>query len=749
MTPAMSRGETKGPGLISSLVTSTSVWLVAFTGLTLSVATFLIIQHQMALHKRLDFDWAVQNRYRALQKEIDKNLMAVTELRHLLAGFEKVTRKNFQTSAQAILSTYSEVEALAWIPKVSLKARSGFIADARSHDPNYRIHTNEEAEPTRYSQPIHYPILFVEPALENPELPGLDLITTPLWRAPLERARASGEMSVGEWFLPHAWPDSKARIGAFLALYRPEISVAALGQSLENLQGFVAGIMRIDALVEASIGHLEPRGIDIWLHAQSRLEAREVLFTYQSRLATPEDPIAANPPPHTPRMRMTDQLQVGDRSWRFTGEETPRFRSAQAFHEGPWLVLLEGCLFTLLLSLYLYRLKRDMRIRLEMENALQESNERLGTLLAHSPDIILTLDQSGTILFINRACPGLGLEKVDGVSFLDALAVNCRRRYEKALTRVFEHNQVGYVLCSHPDYSWWDARVAPVQRDGKVTTAMVILRDVTENQILQAQAIRSARLASLGVLAASVAHEINNPNSAIRFNASILQRALGDILPVIERHHDENPGFAVGGMPVEEALTTLPKLLQGVSSSSNRIKKIVANLKHMAQQDRGGNDDQVSIPDALHAAVSILQNKIKKHTDHFQLAPKKELPPVRGNIQQLEQVFINIILNALQSLPDRGKGVAVAAELEESGEYLSIKIQDQGCGIPKERLSMITEPFFTTKEESGGTGLGLSLSDRIIRNHGGRLSYESSPGEGTLAAIRLPVIPSTLDGLQT
>ncbi|MCB1764429.1 MAG: HAMP domain-containing histidine kinase, partial [Gammaproteobacteria bacterium] len=116
---------------------------------------------------------------------------------------------------------------------------------------------------------------------------------------------------------------------------------------------------------------------------------------------------------------------------------------------------------------------------------------------------------------------------------------------------------------------------------------------------------------------------------------------------------------------------------------------------------------------------------------------------VRGNPQQLEQVFINVILNALQSLTDRSASVRINALVEEDGEFVRVSVSDQGTGISEGIQSRVLDPFFTTKSGDGGTGLGLSISHRIIQNHKGKMALNSKPGKGTDVVIKLPVYVGT------
>jgi signal transduction histidine kinase len=304
---------------------------------------------------------------------------------------------------------------------------------------------------------------------------------------------------------------------------------------------------------------------------------------------------------------------------------------------------------------------------------------------------------------------------------------------------VFHTGEPDHLQYSDPDSSWWEVRIVPLRVSGSVYAAMVIATDVTERRLLEAQAIRTARFATLGVLAASVAHEINNPNSAIQFNASVLRKSFDDIVPILRREAEEKRTFLLGGVPVDQAVDGLPKMLEGLLRNSQRIQNIVANLKHMARHDQGEYTQRVDLPNVLHSAYSILQHQIQKRTDHWGMDLPPFLPPLRGNAQQLEQVFINLILNALQSLPSRTARLWVTAKAEPDNAQVRVSVVDQGMGIKEEDLQSIFDPFFTTRPDQGGTGLGLSISQRIIQNHGGSIEINSQPDIGTEVTVLLPV----------
>lgn len=260
-----------------------------------------------------------------------------------------------------------------------------------------------------------------------------------------------------------------------------------------------------------------------------------------------------------------------------------------------------------------------------------------------------------------------------------------------------------------------------------------------EARLHQAQLIHANRMASLGVIVSGVAHEINNPNNLVTFNAPIIAAAWRDAQKAIDEHLRPGEDFLLGGLPYSEMRGVVPKLLSAIGDASRRITGIVGTLKGFARKE-GRPDETVDINEVVRTAVAVLNHEILKETRDFRTEYGEELPPVRGARQELEQVVMNLILNALQSLPDRTRGVRVCTAFDREQGAVGVCVEDQGRGMPPEVLRRVMEPFFSTRQESGGLGLGLSICQTILGKHQGTLSFESEPGKGTRARILLPCI---------
>ncbi len=270
-----------------------------------------------------------------------------------------------------------------------------------------------------------------------------------------------------------------------------------------------------------------------------------------------------------------------------------------------------------------------------------------------------------------------------------------------------------------------------------------------ERMRLRAQAQRHARLASVGVLAAGVAHEINNPNNAIHFNASILARAWHDATPILKEYLEDEGDFSLAGLSYAREGESLGELVEEIGQCSERITRIVGNLKHLGREVPGDRSAVVDVRQVVDLSVGLLRGEIRRNTDHFEVhhAPPQwradgtlRWPRVRGNLQELEQVLLNVILNALQSLPGSDRGVSVTTRTDAASDEVLVEVRDQGRGIPESELARVKEPFFSTRAEAGGTGLGLSISQTFVDKHGGHLDFASEVGVGTTVTVRLPAL---------
>ncbi|MEI6206203.1 MAG: transporter substrate-binding domain-containing protein [Desulfuromonadales bacterium] len=263
-------------------------------------------------------------------------------------------------------------------------------------------------------------------------------------------------------------------------------------------------------------------------------------------------------------------------------------------------------------------------------------------------------------------------------------------------------------------------------------------RALDELKLHQDKLIQADKMASLGILVAGVAHEINNPNGLILLNMPILREVYQDAEEVLEARYRAQGDFMLGGLPYTRMRSEVPCLLEEMQEGANRIKRIVEDLKDFSRQDNATATDLFNINSVAMVAIRLVDSSIRKATAHFKASFAADLPTIRGNTQRIEQVVVNLLLNACQALTDIEQGITLTTFCNHESQTIAITISDQGSGIAPEHLSHLTDPFFTTKRETGGTGLGLSVSAGIVKEHNGSLQFDSQPGQGTTVILTLP-----------
>ncbi len=299
----------------------------------------------------------------------------------------------------------------------------------------------------------------------------------------------------------------------------------------------------------------------------------------------------------------------------------------------------------------------------------------------------------------------------------------------------------------------WSARRIREQIRQRFEVEAELLREKDAQQRLieqlkttQGQLVQSEKLASIGQLAAGVAHEINNPVGYIHSNLNTLKGYLTDMEQLAGAGRAletelaaDSPGLsrlrALRQELDEEFIREdAANLVDECREGAERVKQIVLDLKTFARPDEEAwveADLHQNLASSLNMVRNELKYKVSLETDYA------DLPPIRCMPAKLNQVFVNLLLNAVQSIEDKGV-IRIRTYRTKDGQ-VAVEIRDDGCGISEEHLGHLFEPFFTTKAVGHGTGLGLSLSYGIVKDHGGNIEVDSTPGVGTCFRILLPV----------
>lgn len=394
---------------------------------------------------------------------------------------------------------------------------------------------------------------------------------------------------------------------------------------------------------------------------------------------------------------------------------------------------------------------RDISNRKQAERKLEESRKKyhqlsteFRTLLDGIPDLLMLLSPQMRVVWANRAAEKyLARSRSNLTGQLCSEIWQCEQfpctQCPVKLAFIEGANQES--LKRSGDDRYWGVKVFPLHAsDGQVSNVILLAADITEKTKLREEALRSSRLASLGELAAGVAHEINNPNGLVMVNAPLLIDMWPDLQSVLDSRFQEQGDFRLGRLDYSRLREEIPRMLLAIYHGGQRIKTIVEDLKDFIRPENSENFEFFEIDQTAQAAVRLVNNKIKNATGNFTIDCAAELPQICGSSQRIEQVLVNLLLNACQALSEPAQKITLSIRFDPESAMVIVEVTDEGRGISAENLPHITDPFFTTRRESGGIGLGLSVSSRIVQEHGGCLEFSSTVGIGTKICLMLPAI---------
>lgn len=363
---------------------------------------------------------------------------------------------------------------------------------------------------------------------------------------------------------------------------------------------------------------------------------------------------------------------------------------------------------------------RDITERKQAERLLRQSEERYRRLISVSP-LAVIVNRGNRVIFINdagvRLFGAVKAEEILGKSPVDLFHPESRALVGKRISQLLEGSPNVPVVEEKIvtlDGTSIDVEVNAARfmdEEGPAIVAMIW--DVSERKRLQEQLRRTERIAELGTLASGMAHEIGTPMNVILGRAEYL----------MDRVKDE---------PVKRGLQTIVVQVE-------RITRVMNQLLAFARRkspDRG----PVALKAIIENSVEMFQERLARNRVLVELKAEEPCPNVLADIDQMSQVLINLIMNAVHAMPDGG---TLRIGLTQENDMVKLTVADTGHGIPQEALKKIFEPFFTTKEFGKGTGLGLTVVKGIIEEHQGSIAVESLPGGGTTFTILLPAVPAS------
>ncbi len=373
---------------------------------------------------------------------------------------------------------------------------------------------------------------------------------------------------------------------------------------------------------------------------------------------------------------------------------------------------------------YLLAIIVDITERKKIEKAIAESEERYRNYLNSAPDGIFVIDASGKYIDVNRAAcriTGYSSEELLNMTISGLFAPASR----EAGLNDFKEIQCKGTISKELLLRRKDGTEFYVALDGVKLSDdryMVYCKDITDRKKAEERARQADKLASVGEMAAGLAHEINNPVTIIKGNAQYLQKKISRL--------------ASSGRARKEETEEYSEILKRIVEEGERCGKVTSGLLQFTRK----TEHEVSLLDineGLATALSIIGHNLSLDMIKVRQRFFPELPKISGNSDQLRQVFMNVILNARNAMP-KGGSLTIKSLYDELNGNIEIRFTDTGRGIRKTHINRVFDPFFTTRKPGKGTGLGLSISHGIIKAHKGTIEVKSKIGKGSTFIIKLP-----------
>lgn len=726
--------------------------LLVASGVALSVFAWHLLREREEAATRTAFLRSAERQQLSVAGNLRQHLDSMRGLESLFRFSSQVDREEFRGYAGALLQRYPGVQAFQWAPRVSADQRAAIEETAREEGiPNYQIQDrlpSGEFAPAA-PRPVYFPIFYTEPRAGNELVFGYDIAQGPN-RAVLEKARDSG-MITGTAPITLA---QEREGGLGWVLVCPVFKDGADTHSVEgrraHLIGFLQGVFRMPDMFAAAWQTLQHRGIETMVLDLSPGAPRRQLYdagaaSHPGRPQVSEEEMRSG-------LHVEHPLEIAGRQWSLLMRPDPLWLQQYRSHY-PEAFFIGGLIITGLLGAYVHLVRtrtravarlvarrtaelaasRDsLQLALHDLKKAEETSHRLATGMEQSTEIVLILAPTGEVQYVNQAFYRTGLASED------VLGAHVDRLPQPVLG---EHPFAAVVEQIGQEGSWaarvhvpgGDARplsidlsISPVRAEaGAVVNYVLVGRDVSREVVLEEQLRTSQKMEAVGLLAGGIAHDFNN------------------LLQVIE-------GYTALCLDLPCSPEELPLHLQQVREAASRAAQLTKQLLLFSRRQPLARTE-VDLRGLSASMLKMISRLIGPQIKVVFEAPS-QIWAVQADRSQLEQVLLNLCVNARDAMPEGG---CLRIELREveltamkarefadlaAGRYVLLRVEDSGSGMTPEMQERIFEPFFTTKPNGRGTGLGLSVVYGIVKQHEGTICVTSALGQGTTFDVYLPAL---------
>jgi PAS domain S-box-containing protein len=708
-------------------------WVVFGVSIALTILVAFYVQRTLDARDEARFQNAVQSTEDRIRQRLDTYAAVVTATSALYSVNEQVTSAQFKAFADGLRlrARYPGIQALAY--SVQIKAEEGQAHVQRMRDQGetaYQMWPDTKAPETTT-------VAYIEPHdRRNLKVLGYDLSSEAARRQALAQARDSGLAAVSQRLTLVQEIDERKQPGFLILIpvFQGGQSPLTIETRRATLVGYVSGTFRATDLFEGIFGTENQPRVDFAVYDQAPFQETGLLYSSSPDLARLES-----------RPSRDEFLELGGSRW------TLRFWSRP--ESGPPLVAIilgiGGALSVVLLLLNLVQVG-GRRAAEHAAEALSRSESRFRTLIERVP-VAISVFREGRLIYVNEHLVETlkqdNAQRLIGKSLLDLVVPEDHPLLLEATSAQTTASQVGKgdnLVAIELRLLRWDGQsvntegfMLPILFDGE-PAQMGVWQDTTERRQLAARMMQMDRMLATGTLAAGVGHEINNPLAFIAANLAFATEQL--------RLRASATSAGAGDAPTGD-LTGVSEIVQALEEAqegAERIRRIVLDLRvftRVAEEKFGA----VDVRTALNFAISVAQNEIR-HRAKLD-CDFEAVPMVHADEARLAQVFINLLVNAAQAIPEGAadRNFIRVTTRSKPGPRVAVEIRDTGLGIPKEIMGRIFDPFFTTKPVGMGTGLGLSISQAIVVGLGGEIRVESEVGVGTTVTVVLPVSNQPLE----
>jgi PAS domain S-box-containing protein len=714
-----------------------AAYLVLLLSLIPTAVVYFRVKATVQSRDLTRFQRVVREEAAAIRQQIPHYVDGILGFRGLFAANHSVTRGQWQSyiASTEIQSRYPGLRTLGYLQRVNPGELKTFLAA----DP-FGINSTNHLRPEG-RRDFYFPTVFInhfEPQLKSGL--GVDHFANAKRRAAMELARDSGDPEATanvELHMDAEAPTNKVGFVIYLPVYKNGAPLATIPQRRAALQGFIFATFDAGKLTHGIIDLGATPLVDCAIFDGPEISSQHLLYAEDPSFDIETDP--------KPVLAQTVTLPVLNRSWTLYFRALPSFAKESEEHL-PLIALI--CWLTLSVLLFgVTYVEVNARSRSEditaklraSESALAAEKERLAVTLYSIGDGVITTDIAGGVLSINKVAEELtGWTQADAVgkplgSFFTILNEQTHQPCFNQLEMVLGSG----ATCGSGQPALLIARdgreriiadsAAPIRnREGGIIGAVVVFRDITARQKSEAELLKESKLESVGLLAGGIAHDFNNILQGILGNLSLARMNSSSAEKMLER-------------------------LAGVEKSALRAKDLTQQLVMFA---RGGAPirKRMQLANPIKEAATFALHGSEVRCE-FNLPCEAWAAEVDEG--QFRQVINNLILNAVQAMPDGGK-IEVTSENAKldagflpalvAGNYIKITVRDFGVGIQPEHLSRIFDPYFTTRRQARGLGLASAYS--VIRKHEGQITVETQPGSGTAFHIYLPA-SARLDKMPT